>query len=170
MPGTYRNKIGYLTYVQFMMDYGRDLHPLGKVYVPLVATQRPLPVARREDRRRRRSRFPPREQPVHAARRALIAAIEVVRERNEEIEDPNQRDWVSIITFDRLTGGGPIIEQPLTADYREAMEACTSLQATGDIGASTATDAGLIAGPASTSSRRRKAARDAGTPTRSSCS
>jgi hypothetical protein len=143
VPGTYRNKLGYLTYVQFMMDFGRDLYPLGKEHVPLSRRSSHCPWHSEKTAGGTFS-FPPREQPVHAARRSLIAAMEVVRERNEEIEDPNQRDWVSIIAFDRLSGGGPTIEQPLTGDYREAMEACTDLQATGDVGASTATDAGLI--------------------------
>ncbi len=35
VPASYRNWIGYLTYTQFMMDYGRDLQPLPGQYVPL---------------------------------------------------------------------------------------------------------------------------------------
>ena len=80
---------------------------------------------------------------MHAARRALIAAIQVVKDRNDIIPDPRQRDWVSIISFNRPTGS-PNIEQPLTGDFDLAMQACTTLQAAGDKGASTATEAGLI--------------------------
>ena len=72
--------------------------------------------------------------PTHAAHRALIAAIEVVKERNANISDPNNEDWVSIITFDKLSGGGPVIVQPLTGDYDAAMLAATTLQACGDFG------------------------------------
>jgi hypothetical protein len=82
--------------------------------------------------------------PTHAARRALIAALEVVKERNANIADPSNQDWVSIISYDKLTGGGPTIVQPLTADYDQAMKACTTLQACGDVGASTATETALI--------------------------
>ena len=38
--------------------------------------------------------------PTHAAPRRMIAAIQVIKDRNQNISDLNQRDWVSIITFD----------------------------------------------------------------------
>jgi len=142
-PYGYRNWIGYTTYVQFMMDHGRDLRPVGGQYVPLSRYSRDCPW-HSESTAGGTFSFPPREQPTHAARRALIAALQVVKERNEGIQNPTQRDWVSIIAFDSLSGGGPVIEQPLTADYHLAMEACTRLQAVGDKGASTATEAGLV--------------------------
>lgn len=144
LPERYLNKIGYLTYVQFMMDYGRDLKPDGANFVPL-SRHSPYCPYHLEDTDGGTFRFPPREQPTHAARRALIAAIQVVKERNQGIPDPSQRDWVSIITYDSLSGGGPVIAQPLTGDYDEAMAVCTRLQACGDKGASTATEAGLLA-------------------------
>jgi hypothetical protein len=89
--------------------------------------------------------FPPREQPTHAARRSMIAAINVIKERNQNISNPYQQDWVSIITFDLLSEGGPVVAQPLTNNYIQAMQQCTSLQACGGPGAHTATEAGLRA-------------------------
>ncbi len=139
----FRNQVGYLTYLQFMMDHGRDLKPTGGIYVPL-STRSPDCPWHSESTAGGDFSFPPRSQPLHAARRALIAAMQVVKEKNLPVGDESQKDWVSIISFDRLSNGGPIIKQSLTADYQEAMEACTRLQATGDKGASTATDAGLI--------------------------
>ena len=126
-----------------MMDHGRDLKPVGDQYVPL---SRHSPYCRwhAEDTAGGSFQFPPRSQPVHAARRALIAALEVVKERNGSIGDSNQRDWVSIISFDTLSGGGPLIWQSLTGDYDQAMEACTTLQAVGDKTATTATETGLM--------------------------
>jgi|YNPBryunderm2012_1023409.scaffolds.fasta_scaffold07688_3 Flp pilus assembly protein TadG len=144
IPQGFRNRIGYRTYVQFMMDHGRDLRPDGKTYVPLSRFSPDCPW-HSEETPGGVFRFPPREQPTHAARRSLIAAIQVVKERNASITNPQQRDWVSIITFDKLSGGGPVVVQPLTADYDQAMAACVNLQAVGDVGASTATEAGLIA-------------------------
>lgn len=144
LPERYLNKIGYLTYVQFMMDFGRDLKPDGVTYVPL-SRHSPYCPYHTESTAGGTFSFPPREQPTHAARRALIAAIQVVKERNQGIPDLTQRDWVSIISFDSLSGGGPVVVQPLTGDYERAMTACTRLQACGDKGASTATEAGLIA-------------------------
>lgn len=143
VPAGYRNYIGYITYVQFMMDNGRDRKPDGSNYVPL-SKDSPYCPWHPEDTAGGTFNFPPRSQPVHAARRALIAAMQVVKEKNEPVTDFSQRDWVSIISFDRLSDGGPVIKQTLTADYQVAMEACTQLQATSDIGSSTATDAGII--------------------------
>jgi len=143
VPASYRNKLGYLTYVQFMVDHGRDMPVVGNQYSPLSAHSRDCPW-HNEDTAGGTFSFPPREQPVHAARRALIAAMQVVRERNETIIDPDQRDWVSVISFDRLNDGGPVVRQSLTADYEEAMLSCTELQGVSDVGASTATDTGLL--------------------------
>ncbi|MBN2217360.1 MAG: VWA domain-containing protein [Pirellulales bacterium] len=138
-----RNWFGYLTYVQFMMDQGRDGQPVAGMFVPLSLNSDDCPW-HEEETAGGTFEFPPREQPTHASRRAIIAAIEVVRQRNALIQDPNQRDWVSIVSFDRLTGGGPVLRQSLTGDYETAMRACTELQAVSDATASTATDAGLI--------------------------
>jgi len=143
VPRSYRNQIGYRTYVQFMMDHGRDRKPDGRSYVPLSRHSADCPW-HTETTAGGTLRFPPREQPVHAARRATIAALEVVKERNAGISDPNQRDWVSIVAFDSLVGGGPVLEQTLTADYDRAMRACTRLQAVADDCASTATEAGTL--------------------------
>ncbi|MFZ5832806.1 MAG: pilus assembly protein TadG-related protein [Planctomycetota bacterium] len=143
VPKGFRNWLGYRTYVQFMMDHGRDLKPVGGQFVPLSRHSPDCPW-HSEDTAGGTFRFPPREQPTHAARRALIAAIQVVKERNKSIVNSSQRDWVSIVSFDSLTNGGPVLQQPLTADYEEAMQVCTRLQACGDSAATTATEAGLI--------------------------
>jgi len=143
-PTAYQNRLGYLTYVQFMMDYGRDLPPTGNIYTPLSCYSS-FCVRHDEATAGGSFSFPAREQPTHAARRAIIAAINVIRERNELIEDPDQRDWVSIVSYDALVNGGPVIRQSLTGDYQQAMETCTDLQAVADsYSGSTATDAGLI--------------------------
>ena len=139
----YRNIIGYRTYVQFMLDFGRDLTIEGKQLSP-ISTKSPYCPWHSEATAGGTFDFPPRSQPMHAVRRSLIAAMQVVKERNSGIKDFGQRDWVSIVVFDRLSKGGPVVRQPLTADYDEAMLACTSLQATGDKSGSTATETGLI--------------------------
>lgn len=139
----WRNWLGYRTYLQFMLDFGRELQPLGGTYVPLSRQSAYCPW-HEESTAGGTFRFPPRTQPMHAGRRALIAALQVVRERNSVIGNTDQADWVTIISFDRLSGGGPVVEHPLNANYREAMEACTRLQAVSDLDSSTATEAGLI--------------------------
>jgi Flp pilus assembly protein TadG len=142
---TYPTKLGYRNYVQFMMDQGREQKPGGTHYTPLSLNSGITPM-HSEATAGGTFSFPPREQPTHAARRALIAAIQVVKERNQTISDPNLRDWVSIITFDKPSGVAPIsprIEQALTSDYTSAMTACTRLQACSDSSSNTCTESGL---------------------------
>jgi hypothetical protein len=142
VPQGYRNQIGYRTYVQFMMDFGRNVQPDGTTYTPLSTLSADCPW-HTESTDGGTFYFPPREQPTHASRRALIAAIQVVKERNEDIPDPTQRDWVSIVSFD-VASPGPTVRQALTGEYDDAMLACASMQAVADNQYSTSTEAGLI--------------------------
>ncbi len=133
--------IGYRTYVHFMMYYGRYKQPDGATYVPLSRSSAYCPY-HAEVTAGGTFNFPPREQPTHAARRALIAAIKLVQDRNQNIGDPSQRDWVSIISFDRINPA-PVIVQPLTVDYTTVMQSCTTLQACDDTASCTDTEGGL---------------------------
>jgi Flp pilus assembly protein TadG len=142
---TYPTKLGYRNYVQFMMDNGREQKPGGTSYTPLSLLSG-ITLMHNEATAGGTFGMPPREQPTHAARRALIAAIQVVKERNQTISDPNQRDWVSIITFDKpnaVTPISPRVEQALTSNYSDAMTACTRLQACSDSSNNTCTESGL---------------------------
>lgn len=141
-PRGYRNLLGYRTYVQFLMDFGRDAKPASGQYGQLSRLSPHCPW-HLESTEGGTFLFPPREQPTHAARRAIIAALQVIKERNGGVSDPAQKDWVSIITFDRTTG--TTVVQALTADYEAAMQACTLLQASADNAANTATETGLLA-------------------------
>jgi hypothetical protein len=143
VPASYRNWIGYLTYTQFMMDYGRDLQPLPGQYVPLSRSS-PLCPYHTEATAGGTFSFPPREQPLHAARRSIIAALQVMKERNANIANASQGDWAAVVTFDSVkNGSGATLRHPLSGDYDAAMLACTKLQPVGDKGNSTATESGL---------------------------
>ena len=139
-------RIGYKTYVQFMMDFGREsTNQLSDSGVG----QTPLSVASSYCRLRPEAtaggsfNFPPREQPMHAARRSLIAALQVVKEFNAGVPG-DKGDWVSVVTFDAADGThAPQVRQPLTADFAGAMQACTTLQSVWDNGTTTGTDNGL---------------------------
>jgi Flp pilus assembly protein TadG len=135
-------QIGYRSYVHFMMYNGRDLKPDGVNYTPLSRFS-PVCPWHPESTAGGTFSFPPREQPTHAARRAMIAGINLIKDRNQNISDMNQRDWVSIITFDKLNPA-PVVLLSLTGDYQTAMQSCTSLQACDDSAACTATETGLI--------------------------
>jgi hypothetical protein len=143
VPRSYRNQVGYLTYTQFLMDHGRDLRPDSVSLVPLSMESGQCWL-HGEQTAGGYFNFPPRTQPLHACRRSLIAAIDTVDRRNGLIPDMHLRDHVAIITFDSIAAGKtPEVVRSLTGDYRSAMLACTTLQATGDKGMTTATEAGL---------------------------
>ena len=143
VPASYRNWIGYLTYTQFMMDYGRDLQPVAGQYVPLSVLSPDCPL-HAEGTAGGTFSFPLREQPMHAARRSLIAGLQVMKDRNMSIANLNQRDWAGVITFDAIKKGtGAKLQFALSGDYDAAMQACTKIQPVGDKGSSTATDSGL---------------------------
>jgi hypothetical protein len=154
LPAGWRNKIGYLTYIQFMMDWGRDRSPDVSNSTnagPAVGVKTPLSLLSKfcpmhaEKTAGGTFQFPPREQPMHACRRSLIAALNEVKLQNTGIT-PGAGDQVAVITFDGLDSyHAPQVVVPLTADFDRAMESCATLQAVSDIGATTATEAGLLA-------------------------
>ena len=81
---------------------------------------------------------------MHAVRRSLIAALQVVKELNTGLT-AGTGDRVSIVTYDGLDNfHEPELVLTLTGDYDAAMQACTTLQATSDIGYTTAMDAGML--------------------------
>ena len=140
LPRKLRNHFGYLTYLQFMMDYGRDLRPDGRNYVELSMKSGRAPM-RSESVAGRNFQFPPRAQPMHAARRAIISAMDVVADRNGMIPGVGRRDHVAVVSYD--TTDGSVVRQKLTHRYLDAMNSVTTLQATGDKGTTTATETGL---------------------------
>ncbi len=135
------NKVGYQSYLDFMMHYGRDVKPDGSNYSPLSLNSNLCTCpTHTESVGGVPFSFPPDEMPTHAARSALIAAIQVVQTMNQYISDTNQMDWVSIVSFD--TSSRTV--QTLTSNYSAAMTACTTLQACSDTAVCTDTEAGLI--------------------------
>ena len=149
-----QNMIGYLTYVQFMLDFGRERSPdvetwngnaqAGVGTKTQLSTQSTYCRYHNEVTAGGTFSFPPREQPMHACRRALIAAIQVVKDRNAGLSS-GAGDRVAIVTFDGLDAEHqPTLVQALTGNYNTAMSNCRKLQAVSDIGATTAIEAGLI--------------------------
>ena len=78
---------------------------------------------------------------MHASRRAMISAMDVVADRNGLIPSAAHRDHVAVVSYD--TTDGSVIQQALTHNYVGAMQSVTTLQATGDKGTTTATETGL---------------------------
>ncbi len=136
------NKIGYRSYLQFMLDSGRDLKPDGIQYAALSQHSPDCPW-RAETTAGGRLEFPPRTEPMHSVRRALIAAFQEIKRRNLEMGNPALADRVAIVTYDSLAGGGPMVRQSLTTDIDSATRACTRLQAVGDRKATSAADSGM---------------------------
>jgi hypothetical protein len=138
-PAAWQNFVGPRTYIQFVLDYGRD-DQVANRYSP-VSLQAPDCPQNSDTVAGRTFSFPPAEQPMHACRRAIIAAMNVVETRNSTIPNATHRDWVSVVSFDK--GKGAILRHQLDGDYVAAMQSCVGMQATGDAGYSTTTDAGL---------------------------
>jgi Flp pilus assembly protein TadG len=133
-------QLGYQSYLQFMMYNGWDVKPDGTNYTPLSLNSNLCACPLHSETVGGVSfSFPPDEMPTHAARSALIAALQVVQTQNQNITDPNQMDWVSVVSFDT----SPKIQQTLTSNYSAAMTACTKLQACSDDELCTNTEAGL---------------------------
>jgi uncharacterized membrane protein YgcG len=153
LAANWRNYVGYVTYVQFMMDWGRDRSPdVGNSTnaSPTVGIKTQLSVLspncpyHTETVNGESFLFPPSEQPTHALRRSLIRAIQEIAAKNEGL-GPGVGDRVAIVTFDAVDAyHAPQIVLPLTDDYAAAKAACCKLQAVSDIGNSTATENGMI--------------------------
>jgi len=151
-PWAWRNWIGYQTYVQFMMDWGRERSPEvdnSSNANPALAGKTPLSVLNPDCPMHSESTaggtflFPPRSQPMHSVRRALIAGLNLIKQRNHLVTS-GAGDRVSIVTFDGSDAWhGPKVLQPLTDNYDAAMLACTTMQAASDIGATTSTESGI---------------------------
>jgi hypothetical protein len=138
---SFRNQLGYRTFVNFMLDHGRNVQPDGSTYCQLSRSSSHC-AYHTEATAGGSFSFPPREQPVHAARRSLIAAIQEVKERNSTVPDSTQRDYVSLVRFDTVSGS--VLELPLTSNYDAAMAKCAEFQAVGDNQSSTASETGLM--------------------------
>lgn len=139
-----QNQLFYASYFQFMLDVGRDNNIAGRY--PAMSKLSGESPSIREATAAGEFLFPPREQPMHAIRRALIAATHTLRSRSTSTAGRSMGDHISIITFDRAIDRDPNtpgLSVPLTDDYESVMEACAQLQACGDDAETTGTDAGL---------------------------
>jgi len=140
------NKLGYRTYVQFMMDYGRNKEPNSTVNVPLSAASDDCPwnVDNDPDSPGYGRSFPPREQPTHAMKLAVMAAVDRIAEINANYPEVS-KDHICVIAFD--TAAGSRVVYPLSVDecdYEAIKDAVCGLQAVADGTSSTASENGLI--------------------------
>jgi Flp pilus assembly protein TadG len=152
--------ISYNNYIKFMMNRGRDQPVVTEVkdgqgnitraaqYSPLSTNSPHCPYHNETIDGVGTYSFPPREMPTHAVRRALIAAIGVIQERNALIADANQKDKVSIVVFDAKNTASDTshvrVAQPLTVDYAAAINACLTLQACNSNSSCTDSEGGII--------------------------
>jgi hypothetical protein len=144
-------KISYKNYMDFLTDNGRDVPIIGGT----PGTYSILSVKNPNYKKHTEvtdggtfDNFPPPEMPTHALRRALIDALQIVKDRNSQISDVNQKDWISIVAFDRKNttsdGDNVVLLRSLTDNYTEAMTAAVTLQCCGGPGSCTDSEGGLI--------------------------
>ena len=141
VPRALRNWVGPLTYCQFLMDHGRDLKPDDAQLCELsldsgVCRMRTESVAGRS------FRFPPREQPMHAARRAIIRSLDIVSDRSSLTPSTAFRDRVALVTFDRVEASR--VRRSFSTRYVDVMNDVAPLQSVGDKSMTTATESGLL--------------------------
>ncbi|GEM_PF-1704280 len=134
--------IGYRTYLQFLLDLGRNRWP-AKTRDGAWSEFGPGRPLHEEGTAGGVFSFPPREQPMHAVRRSLIAALAGLQRRNALLPDAGLRDRIALIGYDAPQAGGAMIFQPLTTEYRAAMLACQRLQAGSDKTSGEEVEAGL---------------------------
>jgi Flp pilus assembly protein TadG len=152
-------QIGYKTYVKFMMSHGRDQAIVPEVkdaggnitqnkQYTILSINNPNYRKHSESTDGGTFTFPTPEMPTHACRRAIIAALKVIQDRNATVNDASQKDRVSIIVFDAKNNASDTthvqILKALTDNYPDVMSACSTLQACNSSASCTDTEGGLI--------------------------
>jgi Flp pilus assembly protein TadG len=130
------SSVSYKKYVQFLTSKGRN-EPVVNGNPPtysIMSAKNPDYVKHTEQTDGGTfDNFPPREMPTHAVRRAIIAALKIIKDRNTLISETNQKDWVSIVAFDRANTttdtDNVAILRSLTDNYTDAMQVAVKLQA-----------------------------------------
>ena len=123
-------RIGYASYVRFMLEHGRNLRAGGQHVALSQHSEDCVWHAERVDGVAFESL--PRTQPMHNVRLGLLAAMNDIVNRNRDLVPGVQRDRVAIVTFDSLSPGGAWVEQSFTEEYAAAFGRCTRLQAAGE--------------------------------------
>jgi Flp pilus assembly protein TadG len=135
--------LGYVSYVKAFETCGRDVKPFSNstLYSPLSVHSPDCPY-HSESTDGGTFNFLPREMPTHCARRAIISALQVIKDRNQSVTDTSGQDRVAIVTFELKTH--VVVAHDLDNNYDAAMLACTTLQACSDSASCTATETGLM--------------------------
>jgi hypothetical protein len=145
IQGSY-NKIGYQTYLQFLLDLGPDLASRGTLYSPLSVQS--LDCRWRLDRDPASAgygvSFPAREQPMHAVRLALLAALRQLQ-RSQSARPLPAQDHFGLVTFSTLEDSRVVIPLgPFQGDDAQQVRGIAALQAAGDAQTNSLIEAGLL--------------------------
>lgn len=138
-----RNRVGYATYLQFLLDVGSDGKIAGKH--SLLTLSNPDCPEHTENTDAGPFAFPPRVEPEATVRRTLIDVVHYIDRLNES-RPSDGRDRIGVITFGRR--GSSQIVVPLTDHYGDAKNLIASspqLHAKSDYQASSDAEAGLNA-------------------------
>src|SRR5262249_54093459 len=125
----FSNLVGYQTYVQFMMDYGWNKQAGGQ-YTQISKQSPNCPWFSDPDPSSPGYGFlfPPREQPTHSVRLAVMAAIDQIASLNTGFTE-TAKDHIGVVTFDTVAGS--IVKNPLSisgCDYNAAKASVRDLQ------------------------------------------
>ena len=156
-------QISYNSYVTLLMNHGRTQEFVdGSGRYTIMSTMNPAYKQHTEvvgtgSFAHTFTNWPTPEMPTHALRRAVIAGLEVIDNRNSTINDAKLKDQVSIVAFDRI-GAFTAPVCTLTNNYLSVMQAAVTLQSCGatTTGSQSCTDSegGLINAVAELNSSR----------------
>ena len=132
----FRDRVGYQTYVEWIIGCGRDRRPSNNYSVHSgllteLSLDSPFAKTHSEDVNGETYQMPPRLYPMHSCRRSLIRACQQIRDKNAGIS-ASVADRVAVVSFDATDQGRwPEVVVPLTTDYDAAALACSKLQIVG---------------------------------------
>jgi hypothetical protein len=129
---SYKNKLGYETYLQFILDFGMD------EIIKLTGIRSQLSTLNANCSRHTETidgvaftNVPASEQPMHAIRRALISTINLIKSRNQNVGDSNQRDRIGLLRID--SNERTAADVVLTTNYDSVRASCVTLQAMSEL-------------------------------------
>ncbi len=142
----FSNKVGYQTYVQFLMDYGWNKQAGGQyTQISKLSANCPWNTDNDPNSPGYGFQFPPREQPTHSVRLSIMAAVAQIASLNAGLTEAS-KDHIGVVTFD--TASGVTIKYPLSisgCDYNAVKGSVCDMQCVADDTLSTASENGIIA-------------------------
>jgi hypothetical protein len=136
---SYRDQIGYRTFLQFMLDWGID-DVSNSIYYTQLSVGSSNCSYHNETIDGVSFSMPASEQPMHSIRRALISTTNLIKSRNQSVGDSNQQDRVGLLKIEYVVPPKTILDVALTTNYDSFRNICRTIQSVADSTTSTSLD------------------------------